>query len=235
MTTSSQRQLADPLHRVAAPLRQQVIGLMREAISGGEFPPGERLVEKTLCERYAVSRTVIREALRHLEAEGLVDIVANRGPVVRVLSDREADSLYEVRGALEGLAGALFAERATPEQRAELTRALEQVRDAVGHDSPAELLRAKDAFYEALADGSDNEVILSTLRTLHARIRLLRGMSLRAEGRMPRMLRELEAVVDAAAVRRDPESARARCVEHSAAAAAAMRAVRDARRGAAGA
>ncbi len=233
MTTNVRQRLADPLRRVAAPLRQQVIGLLREAISGGEFRPGERLVEKTLCDRYAVSRTVVREALRHLEAEGLVDIVANRGPVVRVLSDQEADSLYEMRGALEGLAGALFAERATPEQHAELTRSLEQVRTAAGQGSPAELLQAEDALCDTLVDGSGNSVVLAALRTVRARIHALRGMSLQAEGRLPDSLRELTAVVDAAA-HGDPELARLRCVEHVTAAAAAMRAVRDARRTAAG-
>ncbi len=233
MTTSVPK-LADPLRRVAAPLRQQVIELLREAISGGEFRPGERLVEKILCDRYAVSRTVVREALRHLEAEGLVDIVANRGPVVRVLSDQEADSLYEVRGALEGLAGQLFAERATAEQHEELTRALERVRESVGTGSLAELLQVKDAFYDTLIDGSGNGVIMSTLRTVHAQIRMLRGLSLQAEGRLPHTLRELESIVDAIVVRRDPELARVRCVEHVAAAATAMRAVRDARRAAEG-
>lgn len=234
MTSKAVGQLADPLHRVAAPLRSQVIGLMRESICKGEFPPGERLVEKTLCERYAVSRTVVREALRHLEAEGLVDLVAHRGPVVRVLSERDADSLYEVRGALEGLAGQLFAERATAAQREELIRAVAQVRAVVEHGTLPDLLAAKTAFYDALLGGSGNPVIRETLRTVRTQIGMLRGVSLQAKGRLPLMLDELEAIVDAAAVRRDPEAARTACVAHVAAASAAMRRVRDERRAAGG-
>jgi DNA-binding GntR family transcriptional regulator len=224
--------LPDPVPRVAAPLRHQVIERLRDAITGEQYRPGERLVEKVLCDRYGVSRTVIREALRHLEAEGLVELVANRGPVVRVVSDREADSLYEVRGALEGLAGQLFAERATPAQRERLLRALEQVRAAAAGEGLEQLLAAKDTFYTALLGGSGNDVIPMTLRTVHAQIRMLRGMSLQADGRPALMMRELEDIVDAAVVRRDPEAARVCCTEHVAAAATAMRAVRQARAGA---
>lgn len=219
----------DPLRRVAAPLRQQVADLMRDAISNGDFEPGERLVEKTLVERYSVSRTVVREALRQLEAEGLVDLVANRGPVVRVLSDEEADSLYEVRGALEGLAGQLFAERATGAQREQLLRALDEIRATAATSTLTELLRVKDGFYDVLFAGSGNDVIERTLRGVHTQIRMLRGMSLQAEGRLPKTVKELEAIVDATVTDPDPEAARVRCVEHVAAAAAAMRGVRAAR------
>jgi DNA-binding GntR family transcriptional regulator len=105
------------VRREAAPLRSQVVDLLRRAIVGAEFAPGERLTERVLCERFAVSRTVVREALRQLESEGLVTTVPQRGPVVAVLSAADAASLYEVRALLEALAGRAFAERATPRQR----------------------------------------------------------------------------------------------------------------------
>src|SRR5687768_16541072 len=89
---------------IAAPLRRQVIGLLRNAILTFEYEPGQRLVERDLCERFDVSRTVIREALRHLEAEGLIQIVPNRGPVVSAATPAEARDLYEVREALEPMA-----------------------------------------------------------------------------------------------------------------------------------
>ena len=72
---------SDRVHVVAAPLRMQVIGLLRESILTFQYVPGQRLVERELCDRYGVSRTVIREALRHLEADGLVELAPNRGPV----------------------------------------------------------------------------------------------------------------------------------------------------------
>src|SRR5207248_2791945 len=105
------------VQRVAAPLRTQVLEALRQDVLAAEFQPGERLVEAQLCARYEVSRTVVREVLRQLESEGLVTTVPNRGPVVTELTTADAEALFEVRGALEGLAGALFAERATAEQR----------------------------------------------------------------------------------------------------------------------
>jgi GntR family transcriptional regulator, trigonelline degradation regulator len=70
------------VRREAAPLRSQVVDLLRRAIVSAEFAPGERLTERVLCERFAVSRTVLREALPKLEPERLVAIVPQHGPVV---------------------------------------------------------------------------------------------------------------------------------------------------------
>ena len=66
----------------AAPLRRQVLKLLRDAILAFEYEQGDRLVERELCERFGVSRMVIREVIRELEAEGLVEAVPNRGPAV---------------------------------------------------------------------------------------------------------------------------------------------------------
>ena len=67
------------VERVAAPLRHQVIESIRNAIVTGYFKPGERLLERRLCEMIGVSRTLVREALRQLESEGLIEVVAHRG------------------------------------------------------------------------------------------------------------------------------------------------------------
>lgn len=207
------------VQRVAAPLRQQVIEQLREAILSQEFEPGTRLIEKVLCDRYEVSRTVVREALRHLEAEGLVSLVANQGPVIPVLTYSDAVALYEVRGALEALAGKLFAERASTEECAALRRALEGVRDTLSDPALTSVLDAKDAFYGALIDGAHNEIIRTNLRTIHARVQMLRGLSLRSRGRSPRTIAELEEITRAAAVDRDPDAAWTACDQHVRAAA----------------
>src|ERR1700755_2005074 len=104
------------ISRTAAPLRQQVVRLIREDILNGNLLPGQRLVESALCETYEVSRTVIREALRQLESELLIQVKANLGPVVTVLTESEIKAIYVVRAALEGLAGKLFALHASPAQ-----------------------------------------------------------------------------------------------------------------------
>ncbi len=204
--------------RVAAPLRMQVVELLREAIVGGEFEPGERLVEARLCQRFDVSRTVIRETIRQLESEGLVTIIPNRGPVVTELTSADAVALYEVRAALEGLAGSRFAVRATDDERSRLRAALDEVARAFARGDLQVSLAAKDTFYEVLLDGARNPIIRSTLRGIHARVQLLRGLSLQAPDRSDESLGELSAIVEATD-RRDADAARTACERHVARAA----------------
>lgn len=202
------------VQRVAAPLRSQVLELLRQDILASEFKPGERLVESRLCVRFDVSRTVIREVLRQLESESLVTIVPNRGPVVTELTPFDAKALFEVRGALEGLAGALFAERATAEQRDRLRQSLHQILQTYRKADVPERLTMVDEFYDVLIAGAVNPVIDSTLRGIQARVKMLRGLSMQAEGRTDETLEELTAIVEAAATRGDAKAARQACEEH---------------------
>ena len=92
---------------ISGDLRRLVEDKLRGAIASGRFQPGQRLVERELCELVGVGRTSIREALRQLEAEGLVHSIPNRGPVVSTISVAEARELYAVRALLEGDAAEL--------------------------------------------------------------------------------------------------------------------------------
>lgn len=83
------------ISRMAAPLDQQVTDALRDDIVTGTYPQGTRPEESTLCEAYQVSRTVVREALRLLESEGLVLIVPNRGPEIAKVSKQNVHDLYE--------------------------------------------------------------------------------------------------------------------------------------------
>src|ERR1700742_5292863 len=95
--------------RVAAPLREQLTDVLREAFLDFRLRPGERLVERDLIDKTGVSRATIREVLRQLTAEGLVTVIPQRGAVVVELTRKEAAGLSEVRTMLEGLAARLFA------------------------------------------------------------------------------------------------------------------------------
>src|SRR6195952_3126960 len=86
-------------------VRSMVAQKLREAIMSGKLKPGQRLVERELCEMTGVSRPSIREALRLLGARGLVNTVPHRGPVVSTISLDEARQLYAARAVLEGFAG----------------------------------------------------------------------------------------------------------------------------------
>ncbi len=99
---------------------------VRTAIVEGEFAPGQRLIEQRIAEQYELSRTPVREAIRRLEAEGLVVSVRHRGAIVREVSLDEVEDLYELRARLESYAAELAAARATPEQRIALADAAAQ-------------------------------------------------------------------------------------------------------------
>ncbi|MFZ5848856.1 MAG: GntR family transcriptional regulator [Actinomycetota bacterium] len=199
--------------RVAAPLRQEITELLREAIVEGDFEPGDRLRERELCLRFEVSRTVVRESLRQLESEGLVETMANHGPVVAVLRPEDVTALYQVRGALEGLAAELFAAHATKEDHAALKSALAEVETALKSQDPRVWLAAKDGFYDVLFEGSHNSIIGTMVRGLHARMRQLRRVSLGVPGRRPQTLAELKEIVNALE-RGDAEEARNLATDH---------------------
>lgn len=209
--------------RVAAPLRQELLGHIRAAISSGEYAPGERLIERVLCEKYGVSRTVVREAVRHLEAEGLVTIVPNRGPVVTMLSREDAAGLFEVRAALEALAAEKFAERSTSADQAALRASCDLVAAVYDTGDIEAWISAKDAYYDALLRGAHNDLIRKTVVGIHARIQVLRGLSLQHDGRLADSLKELreitelavsgDAVAAAAAARAHVEKAAAAAFE----------------------
>lgn len=185
------------VERVAAPLRHSVTENIRYAIATGRFKGGERLPERELCELTGVSRTLIREALRQLESEGLIEVVPHRGPVVATLSADQARDIYEVRIQLEGLACKLFAEKATEAQRTALKQAFEKLRASFDIPDAMARLDAKNKFYDCLIEGSGNGALGLSLKMLNARIMLLRATSLQAPGRSRESMRELTELMEA--------------------------------------
>jgi DNA-binding GntR family transcriptional regulator len=200
--------------RVAAPLREQVVDALRNAILNFELQPGQRLVERELIEQTGVSRPTIREVLRELTVEGLVVTVPQKGAMVYAPSADEARDLYAVRAALEALTVRRFIERASDEQHTRLAATVTRLENdvAAGADMP-ELLRTKDAFYQALLAGAASPTIEQILGGVQARVRLLRATSMSQPGRPARMATEMRALVDAIGVR-DVELATRLCTEH---------------------
>lgn len=111
---------------------------LRNDILNGEFPPGERLIELHLAERYRVGRAAIRSAIVELSAEGLVAHETNRGATVRRISIAEAIEIAEARGALESLLARRAAERATDVERDELADIIADMRTAVASNRSAQ-------------------------------------------------------------------------------------------------
>ena len=157
------------VQRVAAPLREQVLDLLRQAIVEHRLKPGQRLIERELVEQIGVSRTTIREVLRQLAAEGLVATIPQRGAVVAVPTAEEAAELYEVRAALESLAARRFVEHASESQVTALRAAYEEVARVMSAGDAADtlaMIQSKDLFYDVLLKGSGNRAIHSILSGL---------------------------------------------------------------------
>jgi DNA-binding GntR family transcriptional regulator len=191
---------------VSAPVRQQVIKALYDAITTGTLKPGQRLVEKDLCELMGVSRPPVREALRQLESEGLVVSMPKRGPIVAKLSSEDVTHIYQVRGALEALAAKLFAEQASDGQIAALEKSLEDLANALSINDIDRTIEAKDRFYSTLTEGSCNPLVGSILHAMKARIQMLRRVSLSSRARTTETLREMHAIMAAIKVR-DGEAA----------------------------
>lgn len=202
------------IERQAASLRHQVQETLRAEIVSGGLAPGERLVEQRLCEALDVSRTSLREALRRLEAEGLVEMVPHRGAVVALLNSDEARKIYEVRRVLEALAVRGFTDHATEKDITELRGALTALEEAERRAaSGPDILVIKQRFYRILLDACGNDIVRNMLEMLNNRISILRSMSLSQAGRLAGTVREIREIVEAIE-RRDADAAHTASLRH---------------------
>nr|WP_198747427.1 GntR family transcriptional regulator [Pseudomonas putida]MBI6885029.1 GntR family transcriptional regulator [Pseudomonas putida] len=176
-------------------LRGHVESFLREAIMNGQFAPGERLVERELCELLQVSRPPLREALRKLEAEKLVVIVPHRGPVVASLDIAEARELYALRALLEGYAASEFARLASSKQIAQLETAVKNLHKQASNPDRRALIEAKSKIYDVLLGGSGNRLITEVLHGLLTRINLLRATSFSRPERLHESLAEIDELL----------------------------------------
>lgn len=199
--------------REATSLRLLVENRLRTAIGNGTFKPGQRLIERELCEQTGVGRTSIREALRQLEAEGLVDTVPHRGPVVSTITADEAEQLYELRAMLEGFAGRECARKRDPQILARLRKQFEIMGQVARQDDRSDLLAAKTEFYAAMLEGCGNVFVQRFLNMLLNRVTLLRMTSMTQKNRIDHSLKEIEAILVAIETG-DVDGAERACVQH---------------------
>lgn len=187
-------------------LRDIVQGKLREAIIEGHFKPGERLVERPLCDQLGVSRTVIRETIRYLEAEGLVEILAGKGPIVARMDWEDARQIYDIRRMLESAAAAACARNRSETVASQLKTALKALQDSFEDATPGERFRASTAFYRVIFEGAGHHIAWEVVQRLNGRISRLRAMTLSAGQRRKPGPDHMAAICDAV-IRGAPEEA----------------------------
>lgn len=214
-------------------LRERALDKVRDAIVSRRFAPGERLVERSLCEQLGVSRSVVREVLRYLEAEGLVTTVGQRGPVVARLTLEETAQVYEIRRALESLAVRACAAKDGARIARRLDAILIDLRAAYARKSRADVVTIASTFYEALFEEADKKVAWTIIGSLHHRINHLRALTITTPRRPVEGPAQLQKIVDA--IRSGDEDAACQaCFDHvDRAASLALQILRDEARSAA--
>jgi DNA-binding GntR family transcriptional regulator len=179
------------------PLHEEVADRLRGLLTEGSLAPGARLNERVLCERLRVSRTPLREAFKVLAAERLIELNPNRGASVVALSRSDAEQLFELMGALEGLSGQLAAERRSDAELAEI-RALhfEMLAAHARRDLPA-YYRLNRQIHQAINRCARNPALNETYDSVNTRIQNLRFRSNFNHEKWDDAMQEHQAMLDA--------------------------------------
>ncbi len=190
------------------PLHHAVVAILRDLIVHNELPPGRRLNERVLCERLKVSRTPLREALKLLSHEGLVELLPNRGSRVVQMTREDIKHLFEVIGALESLAGRLACQYITDAEVCDIKAIHYQMQAKfIRHDLPG-YFRDNQTIHRRIVAAARNPILAATHDNLNTR--LLRARYLASQtnhDRWAAAMGEHELIIDALARRNAEETA----------------------------
>jgi DNA-binding GntR family transcriptional regulator len=182
--------------KVQAPGRD-AYHLLREAIVSGQFHPNERLVEAAVATKLGVGRTAVRAALVRLDQEGLVSLAPNRGARVRLISDREALEIEEVRASLEGMLAYRAATRVTPDELRELHQAMLEMRERAEAGDSLGYSELNARFHQLIWAAADHPTASRIAGGLKSQAIRFQYRTILRPGRREQSLREHEAIFGA--------------------------------------
>jgi GntR family transcriptional regulator, trigonelline degradation regulator len=194
-------------------VRDQAVDNLKQAILSGFLQPGQKLVEKELCEMCGVSRTSIREALRILEGEKLIVHLPHRGLRVATPTLAEAQQIYEVRAVLEALLGRHAAQNAIGADVVALHSSVDAFEKSVKAKDLRQMVSTADAFYAIFFRIAARPIISDMLQSLKDRISTLRATSMANPSRGPYSAREMRDIARAIE-EGNAEAAAEACVRH---------------------
>ena len=154
------------------PLRDVVFNTLRDAILTGKLVPGERLMENQLADKLGVSRTPVREALRMLELENLVELVPRKGAQVLDMSEKDITNILEVRSALEGMATSVACKKMSKEDLQQLKNMEVDFEKAVADNDVERFVDIDEDFHDLIFSATENDKLINIFRNL--RIQLYR-------------------------------------------------------------
>jgi DNA-binding GntR family transcriptional regulator len=186
---------------------------LREGITTGQFHPNERLVEASLATRLEVGRTAIRAALVRLDQEGLVTLEPNRGARVRLITDREALEIEEVRATLEAMLARRAATRVTAADLRELRQMVVEMRARVAKNDAIGYSALNAPFHQRIWAAADHATTSRLVGSLKSQSIRLQYQTILRPGRTERSLREHEAIFSALKAH-DPDGAESAMREH---------------------
>lgn len=202
--------------------QQLAYNALRESIVSGQLEPGVRLTIRSLAERLNVSESPIREAVRQLEAEGLMTTVPHTGLSVSRLSADEVREIVQVREALEPMATYLAAKHITDAELETLTAVLAEMVDAAESDDGMRYIELNRQFHEIIYAASQNQRLFDLIFSLWDNVDRYSTVFSHVSGHMTRSLREHQTIVDVLRSR-DPEAARHAMTVHRRNASTGMR------------
>jgi DNA-binding GntR family transcriptional regulator len=172
-----QTMTADIISIPRANLHEQVAYRLRELLVEGHIQPGAKLNERALAEQLNVSRTPLREAIKMLAAEGLVELLPNRGAVAVSLSEQDVVNTFEVMAGLEGMSGALAVQRMTDAELAEIKALHYEMLAAHTRRDLSQYYRLNAQIHRAINTAAKNPVLVATYAQVNARLQALRFRS----------------------------------------------------------
>lgn len=209
-------------------LRELCLDKVRNAIITGYFPSGKRLVERTLCEELGVSRSVVREVIRYLEAEGLVEILPNKGPIVSLLNWDIASQIYEIRLLLEQSAVVDCTKNLDEKTAEKLKLLLEDLKAAFVADDINLIIATSTQLYQTIFTTAKHHIAWEVVQRLNGRISRLRAMTMKSTKREISGYQRIKNMCEAIYLHKDPEKAKQAVAEHIAEAAAVAKNILDA-------
>ncbi len=178
-------------------LHEELVGLVRELIVDGDLPPGIKIPEKELCERFGVSRTPLREALKVLASEGLVTLTPNRGAAASQITIEDLEEVFPVMGALEALAGELACEQMTAREIASVRSLHNRMVEHYRQEQLKPYFQLNQSIHEAILAGSRNNSLIAMYRSLAGRVRRARYFANMSRDRWDQAAAEHEEIIAA--------------------------------------